>query len=75
MDDNNEQLLEKAGNMKEIRAAAAKHPDSVASPKICLTQVLSRLRHRIPHMPEFLTCCTLAENGSVFFGFLRLRDG
>ena len=54
MDDNNEQLLEKAGNMKEIRAAAAKHPelekailDSVASPKICLTQVLSRLKVKV----------------------------
>ena len=51
MDDSNEQLLEKAGNMKEIRAAAAKHPtlgeaiiDSVAGPKVCLTQVLSRLQ-------------------------------
>lgn len=37
--------------MKEIRAIAVKHPgfreaviDSVASPKICLTQVLSRLK-------------------------------
>ena len=51
MNDNDEQLLEKAGNMKEIRAVAAKHPgfrevviDSVASPKLCLTQVLSRLK-------------------------------
>ena len=51
MSDNDEQLLEKAGNMKEIRAVATKHPkfreaviDSVARPKICLTQVLSRLK-------------------------------
>jgi len=49
-DDNNEQLLEKSENMKEIRAAAAKHPtlgesiiDLVAGLKVCLTQVLSRL--------------------------------
>ena len=45
MDDNSEQLLEKAGNIKEIRAAAAKHPtlgeaiiDSVAGPKFVLHQ-------------------------------------
>ena len=51
MDDDSEQLLGKAGNMKEIRAAAAKHPTlreaiiySVAGPKICLAQVLSRLQ-------------------------------
>ena len=51
MTDDDEQLLEKAGNMKGIRAIAAKHPefreaviDSVARPKICLTQVLSRLK-------------------------------
>ena len=51
MDDDSEQLLGKAGNMKEIRAAAAKHPTlreaiiySVAGPKICLPQVLSRLQ-------------------------------
>ena len=51
MSDDDEQLLEKAGNMKEIRAVAGKHPgfreavtDSVASSKVCLTQVLSRLK-------------------------------
>ena len=25
-------------------------------------------------MSAFFTCCTLVENGSVFLGFLRLRD-
>ena len=50
MSDDDEQLIEKAGNMKEIRAVVTKHPefreaviDSVTRPKICLTQVLSRI--------------------------------
>jgi len=71
MDENNEQLLEKAKiNMKEIRPAAVKHPtlgeaiiDSVAGPKLCLTQVLPRLKLKVESfnaiipeaMEQFLT--------------------
>ena len=51
MDDKHECLVAKAGSMKEIRKLSLKHPDmkeaamdSVASAKILLSQVLSRLQ-------------------------------
>ena len=51
MDEENERLAAKVGSMKESRNVAAKHLDfkealldSVAAPKVCLTDVLKRLQ-------------------------------
>ncbi len=51
MDEENERFAARAGSMKESRSVAAKHPgfkeallDLVASPKITLVKVISRLQ-------------------------------